>query len=191
MGEGSDDRNDGKKKSGKLIPFPGGKEAGTDYVLGQVGDVPTPSIVDPVEIEAENRDREEFVANHDLVLKTDPGTPTHETIDAILKEIAREVAHLEFERRKASRSGFNTAPFSSTKINSLRSFGELLLKRKAASLTETLDLKSPRMKALFQLWMELFHDSMEKAGVSPEEISMVFETMKSDLPAWERKMESL
>jgi len=47
------------------------------------------------------------------------------------------------------------------------------------------------MKALFQLWMELFHDSMEKAGVSPEEISMVFETMKSDLPAWERKMESL
>lgn len=189
MSEGPDDKKE--KKGAKLIRFPGGKDSGMDYVLGQVSDVPTADIVDPAAIERDVREREAFVQNQDLVLKTEPGTPTHETIDVILRECAEELAHLKWERKKAAKEGKNTAPFTVSRINSLRSLGELLLKKKTSSLSETLDLKSPRIKALFNIWMELFHDSMIKAGVEDRDVTLVFETMKADLPSWERKMEAI
>ena len=36
--------------------------------------------------------------------------------------------------------------------------------------------------------MEFFHDSMEKSGISPEVIDVIFQQMKADMIDWERKM---
>lgn len=187
----SDDSGDDDKK---VIKFPGGKEIkpeeiGADYLIKSTGNVPTPEILDPVSIDQEYRDRTNFVKNQDLVKVVEKGAPTSETIDIVLKEIAEELSHIKFERRKAAKEGKPTTQFTIGRINSLRSLAELLLKRKESALAEQLDLKSPRFQAVFKVWMEFFYESMEKVGVESEVIDLVFQQMKTDMVDWERRMD--
>lgn len=182
-----DDHTD-DKKSGKLITFPGGKKS-DEYIIGSIGgDIPTPDILDPIEISKENVAREAYVQNQELTKTIKDKLGITETIDVVLKEIAEELGHLKFERQKAAQAGKNTANYTIGRINSLRNLAELLLKKKESLLQEELDLKSPRFQAVFKIWMEFFHESMIKSGINPEEIDLVFQQMKSDMIDWEKRM---
>jgi hypothetical protein len=189
-GEGED-----PPERAKLIVFPGGKkvdpdEVGAGYIVGQTGDIPTSEVVDPVAVDEEVRKRTEYVKKQELVKVVRQGANTANTIDILLLEIAEEISHLKWERRKAAREGKNTANYTVQRINSLRSFAEVLLKRKEAALAERLDLKSPRFQAVFKVWMEFFYSSMEKAGVDQATMDTVFEQMRADMIDWEVKMEA-
>ena len=195
----SDDPTDGDGKDpsdkGKLIVFPGGREVdpndvGADYIIGQTGEVPTPDIIDPVAVDEEVRKRVEYVNGQELMRAVKKGANTAETVDILLIEIAEEISHLKWERRKAAREGKNTSNYTIQRINGLRSLVEVLLKRKEAALAERLDLKSPRFQAVFKVWMEFFYSSMEKAGVDQATMDTVFEQMKADMIDWEIKMEA-
>lgn len=187
---------DGKPPDkGKLIVFPGGKkidpeDVGAGYIVGQAGDVPTPDIVDPVAVDEEVRKRIEYVNKQELVQIVKKGANTASTIDILLLEIAEEISHLKFERRKVAREGKNTSNYTVQRINGLRSLAEVLLKRKEAALAERLDLKSPRFQAVFKIWMEFFYSSMDKAGVDQATMDTVFEQMRADMIDWEVKMEA-
>lgn len=189
----TDDKDKGNDK-GKLITFPGGKkvdpkEVGLeDGVVTQVGDIPTPDILDPVNLDKELRDRTEYVKRQDLTQVITAKKSTIDTIDVVLVEIAEELAHLKFERRKAAKEGKNTANYTIGRINSLGRLAELLLKKKESMMQEELDLKSSRFQAVFRVWMEFFHDAMEKSGITPELIDVIFQQMKADMVDWERKM---
>ena len=113
---------------------------------------------------------------------------TLDIIDVVLQEIAEELGHLKFERRKAAKDGKNTANYTIGRINSLGRLADLLLKKKESMMNEELDLKSSRFQEVFRVWMEFFHDSMEKSGISPEIIDVVFQQMKADMVDWEKKM---
>lgn len=183
----------GRKNSPKLIVFPGGKgvstrDTGADYVVGQSGNVPTADIVDPSEIDREIRDRTAYVRRQELVRVVEDGSPTSDIIDRVLLEIAEELSHLKYERRKAVREGKSTLNHTVSRIASLGRLSDILLKRKEASLTERLDLKSPRFQAVFKVWMNFFHESMEKVGIPEEQIDLVFQQMKADMIDWEKKM---
>ncbi len=188
-----DDDEDKKKepKNGKLLHFPGSKGLGMDYILGGVNTVPTADVMDPAEIEREVREREQYVKGQELVLRAEPGASPTDLIDILIREMAEEAAHLKFERRKAASEGKNTAPYTASRINGLRSLGELLLKKKAALSEETLDLKSPRVQKLLNVFMDMFYNSMEKSGMSAESIDVVFQTVKAELPEWEKRMEAV
>jgi hypothetical protein len=191
---GNDDK-DKDKVSGKLISFPGGKSVdpdsvGADFVLSGVGYVPTPDIVDPACLERELKDRINFVRNQELVQLAHKGASTYELIDAVLCEVVEEAAHLKYDRRKAAKDGKSTVNVSGYIINSLRSIAEILIKRRDSSLSERLDVKSPRFQAIFKIWMEFFYSSMEKCGVSSEIIDLVFNQMKADMVDWEQRMSS-
>lgn len=180
---------------GKLIVFPGGRkvdpdDVGADYIISQTGDIPTPDIVDPVAVDDDLRKRVEYVKRQELVEVVKRGAPTAETIDAILVEIAEEISHLKFDRRRAAKDGKSTSNFTLQRVNGLRSLAEILLKRKEAALAERLDLKSPRFQAVFKVWMEFFYSSMEKAGVDQATMDTVFEQMRADMIDWEVKMEA-
>ena len=186
---------DGPPDEGKLIQFPGGQkvdpdEVGADYIVAQTGDVPTPEIMDPVEVDKDLRDRVSFVRNQDLVLAAVRGASTADTIDILLLEIAEEISHLKWERRRAAKEGKSVLNYTVNRINGLRSLADLLLKRKDAALAERLDLKSPRFQAVFKVWMEFFYESMDKAGVDEATKDTVFEQMRADMVAWEVKMEA-
>jgi hypothetical protein len=187
---------DGKDPSeGKLLVFPGGKkvdpdEVGAGYIVGQTGDIPTPDIIDPKVVDEEVRNRVDYVKGQELVQIVQKGANTAATVDVLLLEIAEEISHLKWERRKAAREGKNTSNYTVQRINGLRSLTEVLLKRKEAALAERLDLKSPRFQAVFKVWMEFFYSSMEKAGVDQATMDTVFEQMRADMIDWEVKMEA-
>jgi hypothetical protein len=192
MDEGPTDQDKGNDK-GKLITFPGGKkvdpkEVGLENVVGQTGDIPTPEILDPVNIDQEIRKRTEFVNKEKLTQTIAEKRSTIDTIDVVLGEVAEELGHLKYERRKAAKEGKNTASYTIGRINSLTRLADLLLKKKESMMQEELDLKSSRFQAVFKVWIEFFHNSMEKSGVSPEIIDIVFQQMKADMVDWERKM---
>ena len=193
MNDGPTDDQDKGNGTGKLITFPGGKkvdpeEVGLDSIVGQTGDIPTPDILDPVDLDKELRERVEYVKKQALVQAITEKKSTIDTVDTVLVEIAEELAHLKFERRKAAKEGKNTASYTIGRIGSLTKLADLLLKKKESMMQEELDLKSSRFQAVFRVWMEFFHDSMEKSGISPEVIDVIFQQMKADMVDWERKM---
>lgn len=185
--------NEGKEKLGKLITFPGGQkvdpaEAGAGFVIQQTGQVPTPDIIDPSVVDAEARRRVSYVQNQELVKAVRAKAGTSEVADLLLIEISEELAHLKFERRKASEEGKNTANYTIGRITSLKNMMELLLRRKESERSEVLDLKSARFQSLFKIWMEFFYESMEKSGVDAKTIDVVFQQMKADMVDWEKRM---
>ena len=187
---------DDKSKDGKVLTFPGGEKVdadgvGVDYIVGQTGNVPTPEIIDPVALSKEVRERVDYVNKQEVVRVIKDGASTAETIDILLLEIAEEISHIKFERRKASKDGKSTLNFTISRINSLKNLAELLLKRKEAALAERLDLKSPRFQQIFQIWMEFFYDSMGKCGIESKVIDLVFQQMKADMKDWEKKMDTV
>lgn len=187
---------DGGKDKGNgpnLVVFPGGKKVdpskvGADYVVRQTGEVPTTEIVDPSEVNEEVRARKRYVDSQELVRSSRDGSPTGRMMDLLVQEITEELAHLKYERRKAAKEGKNTANYSVGRMNSLKSLADLLLKRREADRDEKLDLKSPRFQAVFKVWMEFFSDSMDKVGIEPKIVDLVFQQMKADMIDWEKKM---
>jgi hypothetical protein len=180
----------------KLLIFPGGRKVdpdgvGADYIVNQAGIVPTPEIIDPAAVEREIRERVKYVNQQELVKAVKEGASTAATIDLLLLEIAEELGHLKFERRKATKNGKNTLNYTLSRITSLKNLADLLLKRKEAALAERLDLKSPRFQKIFEIWMEFFYESMEKCQIENKVIDLVFQQMKADMKDWEKKMETV
>ena len=183
--------NDGDSGS-NLIKFPSGKmldkkETGTEYVVAESGQVPMGDVLDPVDVKQDLRERIKFVKSQPLVKSISEGSEG--TMELLLLEVAEEISHLKWERRKASREGKNTSAYTIGRINGLRSLAETLIRKKEADTSDKLDLKSPRMQKLFKIWMQMFYTSMEKSGVSEEVINVVFQQIKADLLAFEQRME--
>jgi hypothetical protein len=186
---------DDKSKDGKVLTFPGGEKVdaegvGADYIVGQTGNVPTPEIVDQEELDKDVRRRIKFVSSQEIVTKLKDGVSTAEAIDILLVEIAEELSHIKYERRKVAKDGKSTLNYTISRVNSLKNLAELLLKRKEAALAERLDLKSPRLQKIFQIWMEFFYDSMTKCGIEERIVDLVFQQMKADMKDWEKKMDT-
>lgn len=191
MDDGSEDDSGG----GKLLSFPNGKrlspeDVGAPYVVAGSGQLSTQEPPDPTLVAEEVRERAGFVKKQELVRAFDEGRSASDVIDVLLKEIAEESAHLKWERRQASKAGKPTASYNVARIGALRNLAELLIKRKEAALAERLDLKSPRFQKIFNTIMEFFHESMEKSGVTPDVIDVVFQQMKADMLDWERRIDS-
>lgn len=190
---GNKDGKDENGDDGRLIPFPGGKkidpaEIGADFVVSSSKAVATSEITDPVEVSKELQARVSYVKHQELVRVMERGAPTAEAIDVLLKEIAEEISHLKWERRKASKVGKSTTSYTTARISSLRSLSEILIRRKEAAVNETLDIKSPKFQKIFTIWMNFFYESMQKAGVSDEIINVVFQQMKADMLDWESRI---
>ena len=147
-----------------------------------------PGMVDPSEVNEEVRARKRYVDSQELVRSACDGSSTGRMMDLLVHEITEELAHLKYERRKAAKEGKNTANYSVGRMNSLKGLADLLLKRREADRDEELDLRSPRFQAVFKVWMEFFSEAMDKVGVEPKIIDLVFQQMKADMIDWEKKM---
>lgn len=190
-----DDEKEGlpARPPGTLVLLPGGKSSDPDldYVVGRDSRGTVPTIIDPVSVDKDARERERFVSAESLVKAVKAKATTSDLIDAALLELTEELSHLKWERRKAIEDGKSTSGISLGRIGSLRTLVDILLKRKESSLADQMDLKSPRFQAVFKVWMEFFYESMEKVDIAPEVIDLVFQQMKADMVGWERRMEGL
>ena len=192
----SDTERPPKPEDGKILIFPTGEsmstsEIGTDYVVGQGQLVPTPELVDPSDVSKELRDREDFVQRQELLARVNNGNSPIDIVDTVIKEIAEELSHLKFERKKAARDGKNTSNYTISRIASLRQLADVLMKRMENARAEQLDLKSSRFREVLKLWMEFVYESMVKVGVSEQEIDLVFRQIEADMKDWEQKILSV
>ncbi len=181
---------------GEIISFPSGKsispqDMGADYAI-----IP-PSIfsnsyveepVDPEDLQKEFQEREEFVEKQKLVKSVQNNASVSEIIDQVLLEIAEELSHLKWERRKASKEGKSTVNHTVSRINCLGRISDILIKKKETAISEKLDLKSPRFQKILQSWMEFLYLAMQKSGIRDEDIDVVFNQMKADMVGWESKI---
>ncbi len=189
-----DDDDKNEQKPGRLIPFPNGErvstdEIGTDFVVDVSGNIPTPEIIDTNALSKEFRERENYVNDQELYRAITKKIPVNEIVDVVLNEIAEEISHLKFERRKAAKDGKNTIVFTTSRIASLRQLADVLMKRMENARAEKLDLKSPRFKSVMRLWMEFLYESMQKCEISDEVIDLVFKQMEADMKDWELKLQ--
>jgi hypothetical protein len=152
----SGDDDGGNGKNSHLIVFPGGKtldpkDVGADFVGGS-GQIPMGELLDPDDVKRDLRERMAYVKDQPLVKAMGEGSA--QAMDVLLVEIAEEISHLKWERRKAAKDGKNTAQFTVARINGLRSLAEALIRRKEAAIAEHLDLKSPRLQKIFSFSMK-------------------------------------
>ena len=189
----SDSDDKGGKKGGDIITFPGGKkvdsnEVGTTYVVGQGGDLPTAELIDPQSITRELQKRDSYVRNQALVVAIDSKAPVSDVIDAVMSEIAEELAHLKYERKKAAEDGKNTANYTISRVASLRQLADVLQKRQENTRAERLDLKSPKFKQILHSWMEFVYNSLVKSEVPEVTIDVIFKQMEADMIDWEKSL---
>lgn len=181
-------------KNGKAITFPSGgivstRDVGAHFIIEKASTVLTePEPLDPVDAKQELRDRIAYVRNQPIVKITGDNCSASQIIDAVLHEIAEEASHLKWERRKASKIGRNTVPFTTARINALKNLADTVAKRKELSSSENFDTSSPRFQKIFKVWMQFFYEAMEKSNVPSEVINVVFQQMKADMVDWEKRL---
>lgn len=189
----TEDKDKDKKKS-KLLVLPGGKKVSTDdigmssSIVGASGNVPTAEVLDPKAAERELREREDYVKRQELVQAATRRGATSEMVDLAVQEITEELAHLKFERRKAASDGKPTTQHTIARIAMLRNLADVLLKRQENNRQERMDFRSPEFKKVIHEWLEFIHDSMQKVGVSDNEIDLVFRQLEADMAAWEKRI---
>jgi hypothetical protein len=192
MDDTEDDKD--KKNKGKLLVLPGGKKVHTGdigmsgSIVGPSGNVPTSEIVDPSDTERELREREAYVKRQELVQAATRRGATGEMIELAIQEITEELAHLKFERRKATQEGKPTVQHTIARISMLRNLADVLLKRQENNRQERMDFRSPEFKKVIHEWLEFIHESMQKVGVSDNEIDLVFRQLEADMAGWEKRV---
>lgn len=187
----TDDEDSGS--GGTVLSFPNGEqvsasEVGADFVVGQGGSVPTAELVDPASLEKELRDRDSFVRNEGLTRVIEGRAAPSDVLDELLKEIAEELGHLKFERRKAAKEGKNTANYTISRIASLRQLADVVQKRQENARQERFDLKSPRFKQILHMWMGFWYDSMIQAGLDEGTVDSVFKIVEANMVDWEKRV---
>lgn len=184
---------DDKNNDGKILNFPSGEiipvsELGADYVVGDGTSNENPELIDKADLSKEFIDRENYVQKQVLLAKIKNGLPAVDLVDEVIKEIAEELSHLKYERRKAAKDGKNTANYTISRIASLRQLADVLVKRMENARAEQLDLKSPRFREVLKLWMEFVYESMIKVEVSEQTIDLVFRQIEADIKDWEIRL---
>jgi len=186
-----DDKKDEPKK-GRLIVLPGGKKVNTNdigmsgSIVGPSGNVPTSEVVDPDETARSLRERENYVKGQELVQVAARRGSTGEMLELTVQEITEELAHLKFERRKASQEGKPTAQHTIARIASLRNLAEVILKRQEHSRAERMDFRSPEFKKIMLSWLEFVHEACEKTGIGVNDIDLLFKQLEADMSHWEK-----
>jgi hypothetical protein len=179
---------------GKLLILPGGKRIDTDDIgmkgvlIGSSGTVSTAEVLDPRASERELREREDYVKRQELVQAATRRGAASEMVELAIVEIAEELAHLKFERRKAAKEGKPIVQHTIARIAMLRNLADVLLKRQENSRAERMDFRSPEFKKVIHQWLEFVHESMQKAGVKDNDIDLTFRQIEADMADWEKRI---
>lgn len=106
-------------------------------------------------------------------------------IDAIMHQLTTEIAYLEFAQRERIVQGKDPAELSTKKISALKGLAEIWFKKRDQVLDEMFDLKSARMQAVFEYFMQTIAQACEDAGMGDEMIEVFFSKLGGRLEGWE------
>lgn len=114
-------------------------------------------------------------------LRSDPDVSP---LPHIMSELAVEITSLKMEREEAERNGEETAMISTRRIKGLQALGDIWVKR--AERTASIDLNGDQFQLLFKFILQTFRETLEDAGLRPEQVETVFTRLgkKLDDPSW-------
>lgn len=100
------------------------------------------------------------------------------------KEIVREAAALEFQRREVEKRGRDGAQISSRRVDALRKVADIEIKLRELE-GEAWNLASEPFQRLFALWVERL-SAIAHETLPPETLDIFLNRLATSLANWER-----
>jgi hypothetical protein len=122
------------------------------------------------------------------MLKSKPNSL--DILDHLMLEFALEAASLQFERLEAERKGGDTASLSARKVTALKSVADIFFKKRETIIDQAFDFKSQRFQKFIEwILLKVVRRASEKAGLQPEQISILFDKIahKFEEDTWEKE----
>ena len=129
----------------------------------------TPQISEVVRAKGEHLD------NDDLTRELRENAEGDGVLNNVLAGLAQEAASIEFERLEAERCGQDTVNISAKRARILKSMADTVLKKKALTSGNIIDLDSPAFRVLFGIILETFKGSLKEAGARSELVETTFQ----------------
>jgi len=156
-------------------------------VMGRDGKiVPKPTVSD-LEYHAEILEEQvRFVDGYDLVQAVSSGKSSPDVLKLLRTKAARDAAALEFQRTENEKLGKDTSQLISRHTKVLREIAFLDAELRNLSTT-LLDLQSPQVKRVIQLWLENVATAARET-LAPEQADMFFNKFQVLMEDWEERV---
>lgn len=143
-----------------------------------------PSLADLDHHAAVAVEREQFIAADELVVALGRGENTRTVLRILAKEIVREAAALEFQRREVEKRGRDGAQISSRRVDALRKVADIEIKLRELE-GEAWNLASEPFQRLFALWVERL-SAIAHETLPPGTLDIFLNRLATSLANWER-----
>jgi len=113
-------------------------------------------------------------------------------LKAVLTGLAEEQSSLKDLRQKRSREGKDTSYISLKRGTLLKFMSETLLQRQAlAGTTSELDLRGPKFREVFKMFLSIISETFEEIKIPAEYKEMFFHALSRNLEGWEGRAEKI
>jgi hypothetical protein len=113
-------------------------------------------------------------------------------LKAVLTGLAEEQSSLKDLRQKRSREGKDTSYISLKRGTLLKFMSETLLQRQAlAGTTSELDLRGPKFREVFKMFLGIISETFEEIKIPAEYKEMFFHALSRNLEGWEGRAEKI
>lgn len=124
-----------------------------------------------------------FVDTDSVVRATTSGADTHQVLNLVKAEVAKEAAALHFQRVENEKYGKDTSQMSTRRIDALTKIANIELEIKKLG-TDAIDLRHPKFQKVFALWIEMMREVATEI-LTPELIDLFFNRFSTKVEGWE------
>jgi predicted RNA-binding protein len=113
-------------------------------------------------------------------------------LHAVIYGLAEEQNSLQRLREKKDREGKDTSHISLKRGQLLKYMSETLLQKRAiAGASEEIDLRGPKFREIFKMFLETISDSFDEVKIPVEYKEMFFTSLARNLEGWEERAEKI
>lgn len=127
-----------------------------------------------------------------VVLSVKDEEPPDSVLKAVLWGLAEEQSSLRSLRQKKKTDGKDYSNISMRRGMLLKYMSETLLQKQALQgPSGDLDLKGPKFREIFKMFLESISDSFDQAKIPIEYKEIFFQTLSKNLEGWEDRAEKV
>lgn len=134
-----------------------------------------------------NRDRKKHVASDPITNLIRTGASQSEVFDAILIEMANEVASLGFDKTIAASKGRDTVAYASKRISALKGLAEGWTKRMESNSQGKIDLSSKPIQRLYEFFAKKIITTCQELGYTEDETKVFVARLSEVMENWEEE----
>jgi hypothetical protein len=134
----------------------------------------------------------EELANDEICIAIRDDDPADTVLKTVLMGLAEEQSSLRSLRVKKNKDGKDTSFISLKRGTLLKYMSETLIQKQSLTATTgDLDLRGPKFRKVFELFLEVISNTFDQIKLPPEYREMFFHAFKTNLEGWEQQAEKL